>query len=281
MGNSKGILMLVSSVLFFSLMASLVRLIPEVNSTYTVFYRFVFNVAIMGILVLFKVFPLKFVRSPLLLLRGLTGGIATYLFYLSIVKLGVGKGTVISYSYPVFAAIFSAILLKEKISLIKWAVIGIAFLGILMLSFSKFIGSQSVGWFEVLALIGAILAAISVTLVKKLHTTDSTYAIFFAQAIVGFWIFVGPASTIPIEISWPQFSILLGIGITAAAAQLIMTAAYKNVKVSTGASFFMLVPVLNIFIGVLFFKELLMLTEIMGAVIVVGACLALSNMKTK
>lgn len=271
--------MLISSVLFFSLMASLVRLVPEISSTYTVFYRFVFNVAIMGILALFKVFPLKFVRSPLLLLRGLTGGIATYLFYLSIVKLGVGKGTVISYSYPVFAAVFSALFLKEKIPFLKWLVIGIAFLGILMLSFSKFIGTQTIGWIEVLALIGAVLAALSVTLVKKLHATDSTYAIFFAQAIVGFWIFVGPASTIPIEITWLQFAILFGIGLTAAAAQLIMTSAYKRVSVSTGASFYMLVPVLNVFIGFFLFDEILSITEIIGASIVVSACFLLAKMR--
>lgn len=279
MGSSKGMLMLVSSVLFFSLMASLVRLVPDISSTYTVFYRFMFNVAIMGILALFKVFPLKFVRSPLLLLRGLTGGIATYLFYLSIVKLGVGKGTVISYSYPVFAAVFSVLFLKEKISVGKWIVISIAFVGILLLSFSKTGISNGVGWFEALALLGAVLAAFSITLVKKLHATDSTYAIFFAQAIVGFWIFVGPASTILIETTWVQFSILLGIGITAAAAQLIMTAAYKRVNVSTGASFFMLVPVLNILIGFLFFKEILSISEIIGATVVVSACIVLAKMR--
>lgn len=279
MGKYKGILLLVSSIIFFSLMASLVRLVPAIDSRYTVFYRFVINVAIMGILALFKVFPLNFVRSPMLLLRGLTGGIATYLFYLSIVKLGVGKGTVISYSYPVFAAVFSAILLKEKISLLKWAVILVAFAGILLLSFSNIKSLDELGLFELLALLGAVLAALSVVLVKQLHATDSTYAIFFAQAIVGFWLFVGPASTLPIDISWGQFSVLLGIGVTAAAAQLIMTAAYKEVSVSTGATFYMTVPVLNIVIGWIFFGEVLGLFEIIGAAIVIASCIIIARIK--
>lgn len=260
-------------------MATLVRLIPEINSTHTVFYRFVFNVAIMGILALLKVFPLTFVRSPVLLLRGLTGGIATYLFYLSIVKIGIGVGTVISYSYPVFAAVFSVIFLKEKVSILKWLVILIAFGGIVLISFSKISDAQNLSIYLVLAIIGAVLAAASVTLVKTLHSTDNTYAIFFAQAIVGFWLFVTPATTVPVEISYTQFAILLGIGISAAAAQLIMTSAYKKVTVSTGSTFYMTVPVLNVGIGWMFFGEVLGVFEIIGAAIVISACIVVARMK--
>lgn len=279
MGNYKGILLLISSIVFFSVMATLVRLIPEINSTHTVFYRFVFNVAIMGILALLKVFPLTFVRSPVLLLRGLTGGIATFLFYLSIVKIGIGVGTVISYSYPVFAAVFSVVFLKEKISFLKWLVILVAFGGIVLISFSKINDAENLSIYLMLAIIGAVLAAASVTLVKTLHSTDNTYAIFFAQAIVGFWLFVTPATTVPVEISYTQFAILLGIGISAAAAQLIMTAAYKKVTVSTGSTFYMTVPVLNVVIGWMFFGEVLGVFEIIGAAIVITSCITIARMR--
>ena len=177
--------MLIVSVILFATMSTLVRVVPDINSTITVFYRFMFSLAIMGILALLKVFPLQFVRRPLLLLRGLTGGIATYLFYFSIQKLGVGKGTVIVYSYPVFASLFSMILLKEKISMKKWGIILAAFAGFILLSTANNKVLGGFGLYEFMALGGAILSAISIVLVKKLHDTDSTYAIFFAQAIVG------------------------------------------------------------------------------------------------
>lgn len=275
MKQNKGMYLLVFSVILFSLMSSLVRVLPGINSTITVFYRFMFSLSIMGILVLLKVFPLQFVRRPLLLLRGLTGGIATYLFYFSIQKLGIGKGTVIVYSYPVFASLFSIILLKEKISIAKWGIILSAFAGFTLLSISHKSISSGFGLYETIALCGAILSAISIVLVKKLHDTDSTYAIFFAQAIVGFWIFVGPANVSQFQLTMQQFFILLGIGITAVGAQLIMTSAYKYVNVSTGSSFYMTVPTVNLLIGVFYFGETLSIYEIIGSLIVITACFVL------
>ena len=254
-------------------------MVPDVNSINTVFFRFMFSVAIMGILALNRVFILKFVNYRLLLLRGLTGGVATYLFYLSIVKLGVGKGTVISYSYPIFATALSAIFLKEKVNIHKWGLIIISFFGFLLLSSRSIVEFGSIGKYEWLALAGSVLSAMSIVLVKKLHDTDNTYAIFFAQAIVGFWIFVGPSNITPAMISTTQFFVLFAIGATAVAAQLIMTEGYKNVSVSTGSAFYMLVPVANLLVGTIFFRETLTITQIIGSTIVIGICLILAFMK--
>ena len=111
-GNSKGILLTLGSVVFFALMAVLVKAIPNVSSYQTTFFRFTIGVGIIGILSLFGIIKLKFNDWRGLFWRGFVGGIAVYLFYLAILKLGVGKGSVYIYSYPIFATIFSIIILK-------------------------------------------------------------------------------------------------------------------------------------------------------------------------
>ncbi len=278
----KGFLLMIGSILSFAIMATLIKMVSDINSVTTVFFRFSVSIGIMSLLALTKVIKLNFIRSPLLLLRGLTGGIATYLFYLSIVKLGMGKGTVYVYSYPIFATIFSVIFLNEKVSRKVWMLIITAFAGIYILSSGKGgFSFFSFSIFEILAITSSIFSALSITIVKKLHATDSTYAIFFAQATVGFWIFIFPANTIAVDISNWQFSLLIIAGVTAVIGQLIMTEGYRYIPVSLGTSLHMMVPVLSLIIAYLFFNETLNAIELLGTGIVIVVCIVLPFLQSR
>jgi len=82
--NSKGIFLTLGSVVFFALMAVLVKAIPNVSSYQTTFFRFAIGVGIVSILSLFGIIHLKFNDRKGLFWRGFVGGIAVYLFYLAI-----------------------------------------------------------------------------------------------------------------------------------------------------------------------------------------------------
>nr|WP_319398613.1 DMT family transporter [uncultured Carboxylicivirga sp.] len=282
-GASYGIFLMLLSVIAFAIMATLVKSMTHVNTVITVFVRFSVGVGILSILALFRKIDLKFVRSPLLLLRGISGAVSVTLFYLAIVKIGMGKGSVYSYSYPVFATLLSAIVLKEKVSPVKWILILSAFVGIVLVSL-KFSGTNegwSLGFYDVLAMCSAITNAISILIVKKLHGTDSSYAIFFAQSIVGFWIFLIPAN-MP-EITGPVTGsyILVLIGVFSAMAQLLNTEGYRHVSIATGSPFHMLIPVVNVLIGVLVFNETFSALEIIGASLAVLSCLGIMLLNIK
>lgn len=122
---------------------------------------------------------------------------------------------------------------------------------------------------------GSLFSAISVVLVKKLHSTDSSYAIFFSQSIVGFWIFLFPANVSNHHGDFNISFILIGIGIVSAIGQLIMTEGYRYVSVSKGSTMHMLVPVLNIIIGYFVFNEIFSPKELIGASLVIVACVGL------
>jgi len=276
-GSSYGIFLMILSVLAFGIMASLVRSMSHVSTYITVFVRFAIGVGIVGILAMLRKIDLKFVRSPLLLLRGITGTASVALFYLAIVKIGMGKASVYSYSYPLFASLLSVIVLKEKIQTTKWLMILLAFIGIAMVSFQFTESGKSwnFGWFDFLAMLSAITNAISIIIVKKLHGTDNSYAIFFAQSIVGFWLFLIPAN-LP-ELTGPVTSsyVLIFIGLASACAQLLNTEGYRHVSVATGSPFHMLIPIVNVIVGVFVFNEVFSLQEIIGSSLVVIACLGI------
>lgn len=274
--NSKGILLTLGSVIFFALMAVLVKAIPNVSSYQTTFFRFAIGVGIIGILALFGVIKLTFNDRKGLFYRGFVGGIAVYLFYLAILKLGVGKGSVYIYSYPIFATLFSMIMLKEKVEPIKFVIIAVSFAGLILLSVGGGKGSLAgIGIWELIAIAGSVTTGLAVVFVKKLHDSDNSMAIFFSQCIVGFWLFLLPSGVTQAIGNLTEILLLVLVGIIATIGQLFMTEGYKHVNVATGSMLQSLVPVFNLLSGWLIFKEKFSTIEIIGAFIIVGSCFLL------
>lgn len=275
-GNSKGILLTVGSVVFFALMAVLVKAVPNVSSYQTTFFRFAIGLGIISILSFFGIIPLRFNDKKILFWRGLIGGIAVYLFYLAIMKLGVGKGSVYVYSYPVFATLFSMLILKEKVEAIKFVIIFISLVGLVLLSLGgSGSGIGGIGLYELVAIGGSITTGLAVVFVKKLHDSDNSYAIFFAQCIIGFWMFLVPSGATQSKGNMTELILLVLIGVVATIGQLFMTEGYRYINVATGSLLQSLVPVFNLLSGWLIFHEQLNRIEMTGAFIIVCSCFAL------
>lgn len=196
----KGIVLILASTAAFCLMSGLVRYASDIDPYKTTLFRFIVGLGILGTAALFGKIKLRFVDGPLLLFRGLTGGTAILIFFFSISKLGVGKGTVLIYSFPIFGSIFSSIFLKERIGVIRFGAILMAFAGIYLLAADNSQGLSllgALGAYELLAIFGAMLGGLALVSVKKLHDTDSSYAIYFAQCVIGLWIVIVPANIVP------------------------------------------------------------------------------------
>jgi drug/metabolite transporter (DMT)-like permease len=281
----RGTLMMLSSSIFFCIMAGMIKHMAEVDSFMVVQFRFVIGLALLCTAALFGRVKLSCVNGPLLFLRGLTGASAVFIFFLSISKLGVGKATVITYSFPAFASVIGVFVLKERLSLVKWLAVAAALVGVGLLAFKgggeadgKAVAANSmamlaaVGKYELLAIFGAMLSGVAVVLIKKLHNTDSTYAIFFAQCLIGLWLVIIPANVKGVSLGYAGGLMLLGIGVVAATGQLLMTEGYRHLTVTTGSLLGMSVPVLNFILGMVMFDEPITRRGVVGAVIVIVAC---------
>jgi drug/metabolite transporter (DMT)-like permease len=274
----KGLVLMGGAAGAFCVMASLIKYCSFHDPYRTTLFRFVIGLGLLGVAALFGKLKLHFVNGWLLFSRGLTGGAGVFFLFLSIMKLGIAKGTIISYSYPIFASIMSVLFLKERIGVLKWGAIALAFVGISLLKsegegmtmFVKF------GKYETLAVVGAIFSGIAVVSIKRLHETDSTYAIFFAQCVVGLWLMIIPANLVPRAIGYFGGILLLGIGIFATVGQLLMTEGYRYLSVTSGSLLSMLVPVLNFFAGVVVFHEHLSLWAIVGSLLILTSCIAVT-----
>jgi|GEM_PF-310156 len=250
----RGVVLMILSSVAFCAMSALIKFIPDIDSYKTTLFRFMIGMAVLGTAAQFGKIQLRFVNGPLLLMRGVCHGAGVFLFFLSITKLGLAKGTVISNSGPIFAAVFSAIFLREKIAWWQWMALAVAVFGLYLLFLGKgagTVGILTIGKYELLALGGALLSGISAVVIKRLHATDSTYAIFFSQCVIGLWLMIVPANVVPCAIGYVGGVILLAVGITASIGQLLMTEGYRHASVSVGSLMGMLLPVFNVIVGLL------------------------------
>lgn len=275
MKERKGIILILSSTVAFCAMSGLVRYASDIDPCKMTLFRFIVGLGILGTAALFGKIKLRFVNGPLLLLLGLFGGAAILIFFFSIAKLGVGKRTVLIYSFPIFGSIFSSILLKEKIGAIRLAAILAAFVGIYLLAADNGQGLSLLGVlgkYELLAIFGAMLVGMALVSVKKLHDTDSSYAIYFAQCAIGLWLVVLPANIVPCTIGLSGGLLLVAIGAASTVGQLLLTEGYRYVQVATGSLLGMLVPILNYLMGVIIFGEAISWQSIIGSATVIGSC---------
>ena len=271
----KGIALMLSSTAAFCLMSGLVRYASDIDPYKTTLFRFIVGLGILGTAALFGRIELRFVDGRLLLLRGLFGGTAILIFFFSISKLGVGKGTVLIYSFPIFGSIFSSAFLKERIGIARFGAILTAFAGIYLLAADNgesLSSLSAIGKYELLAILGAMFGGLALVLVKKLHDTDSSYAIYFAQCVIGLWVVVVPANIVPCSIGVSGGLILVAIGVASTVGQLLSTEGFRYLEVAPGSLLGMLVPVLNYFLGVVVFDEVVSWQSIIGSATVLGSC---------
>ncbi len=277
----KGVLALVTSSVFFAIMAALVRQAQSIDSFTKAFYRFAIGMGILGLAAMLKQTRLEFQRSGLLLQRGVYGAISIALSIVSIDHNGLAKGTVLSSTYPIFAALAAWLLLKEKVRPQQWGCILLAMAGVYLIS----VGGVGVGWtfdrFELLAILGAVFGGVAVATIKQLHQTESSVAIYWAQCLVGFWFVVWPAGHAGTTPGWTGIVLLVLIGVFATLGQLLMTWAFKFVNVSTGSLLGLLTPVLNVAVGILFFSEPMGTLGLAGAALVLAACALMLRLRDR
>ena len=278
-----GVLVMVVSSFIFSAMSLLVPFANSAASTYVVAStRFVTGglaIVAMGLLGILRLRP---VNLGWLAIRGLFGSVSVYLFYRGIVKLGLGMGSILNYTYPVFAALLAPLVLREKLAPDVVLAVIVSFLGIYLVvnptgvehafgggGLSALLDFSPEG---LLALLGGVLAAVAVVAIKKLRETDSSSTIYLAQCVFGVLVIGWPTATSSFSFAPLMWIVLLAIGVLATIAQLLMTYAYKHVPATEGSLLAFLVPVLNVFLGVIVFGETMTPLAIAGSIVVLASC---------
>lgn len=270
MKNNKhiGVIYIILSALFFSLMATTVKSVNEFPLVQKVFFRNLIGVIILSFFVLKDKSILKVNKKLLLAGRCALGLTGVFLYYKSLGLLDLSEAVVINKLSPFFVIILGGIFLKEKIKPIQFIAVIIALSGIVILLRPQ----MSVDVFPAaIGVLAAITAAGAYTIIRQLRLSDSPMTIVFyfclSSTVITLPLLI-PVFVMPTPLELLKLSM---IGVFALIAQLFMTHAYRHAPASQLSIYSYLNIIFSTFWGVLFWQESLSSTFILGASLIIAA----------
>ena len=218
-----------------------------------------------------------------LFLRGLFGGTAVLCYFLAIEHLDVGLATLLNYTAPVFTALFAWLFLGEAIGPGTFVALVVTTAGVALVIVGRAPpGATVLGGWPLVGILSSVLSGAAVATIRQVRKTDGAWEIFCAFCLLGA-LFTGIPTArhwvTPAARDWP---LLVAMGVTAVAAQLMMTQALRDLPAAAAGVLFQLTPVATLLLGRLLYGERSRPTAIVGAVVTIagvgwGAWLAASR----
>ena len=200
----------------------------------------------------------------------------TALYYFGLNELSSQEACILNYLWPIMIVVFSSVILKEKITLLKSGAMLSSFLGIIILSTG---GGSSLSGSSFLGIISCIAAAACYGLFSVLNKRfDYDQSI----AMMIFWLVTAVCSAVlgffteewaPISAPQRLGFLWLGIVINAIAYLLWALAIKGSEDTSKTANLAYLVPFLSLLVSAVLLKEQIELRSLVALVFIVGGIL--------
>lgn len=272
-----GLSAMMASAVLFAGMAITVRMAREagIPGAETTFIRFVSGTFIllgmqrMGIV---RMLPR---RLGMHVWRGVVGGFAILLYFLSLSSVsGAGKtsltnSTLLANSYFVFAALFAGVLLRERLRAAVIGAIVLAFIGMVLVASPKLAG-VSAG--DAYAIAHGVVAGLALVIVRDLRRTESSAAVLLSLCVFGSIIagiaMIWQPPVMPTPHAWV---ILAAMILTATSGQLLQAYAMRFMPAGEGGLLSISTVVYSTAAGILFFGDSFTWNIAVGAALVLGS----------
>ncbi len=205
--------------------------------------------------------------------RGVLGTTAMGLTFTGLSLLPLPEVTAIGYATPIFTLILAALMLGERIRMIRIGAVAIGLLGVLVMLWPR-LGSAEMEFtatIGALCVLGATLARGFVQIhIRQLVQVDHPAAVVFyfsvtASVLSATTIFFG--WTMP---NWEQAAILIAMGLIGGVAQILVTSSYRFGQASMLAPYDYTSMLFAIIIGYFWFDELPTISILIGAALVIA-----------
>ncbi|MCB1395039.1 MAG: DMT family transporter [Rhodobacteraceae bacterium] len=275
----RGILYKLVAVVAFITMSSIIKAVSgRIPPGEVVFFRSAFAVPVILVWLLYMGelrTGLKTRRPFGHFWRGVIGTTSMGMGFAALAFLPLPEVTAIGYAAPLLVVVFAALFLGEEVRLFRFTAVLVGLVGVvIVLSPRLTIGSnlehaQALG--AMLALMGAVCAALAQVTVRRLIATEKT-------ATIVFWFMVTATvlSLFTLPYGWvlpslTEFAFLVLIGLLGGVGQIFLTSSYREADASLVAPFDYASILLALAIGYWVFDEVPTGTMLTGASIVVGA----------
>ncbi|MBV1895878.1 MAG: DMT family transporter [Rhodobacteraceae bacterium] len=272
------VMLKLSAIFLFTLLGALIKATSDqVPPGEAMFFRsfFAFPIIIIWLLVQGNLQHALKTKQPMRhFMRGIIGTTAMGLTFAGLGMLPLPEVTAIGYATPIFTVILAAIILKERIRIIRISAVAIGLVGVLIMVWPRLNGTSNLGDTATLGamlILGATIARSFVQIhVRQMVQTDHPAAIVFYFSLIA-----STLSLLTVPFGWvvPDLhtvSLLVLAGFLGGVSQIMVTSSYRFGSAS------MLAPVdyssmlFAILIGYVWFNELPTLLMLAGASLVVA-----------
>lgn len=255
--KSKGILFILLAGLSFASMSACVRLAGDISTFEKALFRNLVALVITGVLMIRQHVPTGLSRESrrYVLLRAVFGTIGMVFNYYAIGAINLADANMLNKMSPFFAVVFSALLLKEKMSAKQLLIVLGAFAASLLII--KPAPGNMLLLPSVIGALGGMAAGAAYTCVRgaTTHGAAKTYVVFFFSAF-------STLSMIPLALmdftmpSLKQLLCLLLCGVFGACGQFAITAAYTCAPAREISVYDYSQIIFSALLGMLFFGQL-------------------------
>ena len=221
---------------------------------------------------------LSFKEPKWLLSRCITGFSAMACYFYAIPLIPLTTAVVLQWTSPLFVALFSGYLIKEKVSPFLFGCIGVAFTGTVLIISPSF---EAIEINAIYALASGILSALAYLSIRELRTTASSESVVFWFAVFCIIVSLPLSAKELTTLSSYEIQILLGVGITAGVGQIGMTRAFHAAKAAYIGAFSYSTVVVSWIYGLFIFDEVLSSWDMLGTLLIVGSGIILATTSPK
>ncbi len=274
-----GLLLMMVSAFLFSLLGLQIKLLGDGFRVWDI-ATFRFGGGLVVLLMVFGRRERLFhpARPRLILTRGLAGTGAFLSLVIAIQQVSLSEAMVYFYSYPAFAAVFAALLFKDRIRRHDAFWIVLAFAGVAVLFDPHFEGAV---FGRIMGITSAVFAGLTVTLIRELKKTHGAAIIYFFFCLVGGVVCLGPFLADPhLPHTITQWGLVAGIVATSVIAQLLMNHGFRYCPAWQGGLFMTSEVLYTTLFGIFLLAESVTWRFWLGGMLITGSTLA-SHLRVK
>lgn len=189
-------------------------------------------------------------------------------YFYAVQQIPLSNAVTLQYTAPLFVALFSGAMLRERVSPLIYGCIALSFVGTVLIVSPSL---RSVDIDALVALISGVLSAFAYLAVRGLRTSATPDGVVFWFALFCTLATLPLAASELPRLALPEVFAITGVGICAGVGQTGMTRAYQAARAAYIGAFSYATVLVGGIYGWLLFHQTLVWGDALGAALIVGS----------
>ena len=280
--RTRALLGMSTAAFFFAIMSALTKAITSPSVTahplpagVVAFYRYFGSILVLCLLAFREEVSLWGEDRKALLWRGISGGIASVSYFISIQNTSLTHAVILNYTSILWAPLFACFALREFPPRKYLFSLPISICWVLLIMRPE---AGAIRWGDVIGLFSGLVSGGAIVQIRRLRKSEDATSIFFYFNLIGLPVSLvalyatGGHLTLP---TWGQLPFLVGVSMTSLIAQLLMTYGYREVSTAEGGILSLTTNIYSALIALFFFHDIPQTGTWIGAGLVLASAATL------